>query len=189
LENPTIGALTKDGALLALSNGGPVEVWLTHEGRKQMEIPENEDQPVGNLSFDAAGRRIITTTGKKTPMARVWDARTGTLLQELRGHTNSLVAATFSPDGLLALTASRDNTVRLWRLADGQAIATLRGSRELIHDASFSPDGQRVLATSSDGTARIFDTSLYVSMDQLRAMAGRRTTRELTASERQRFLH
>ncbi len=55
--------------------------------------------------------------------------------------------------------------------------------------AWFSPDSSRVLSASSDGTARIFDMSLTGSAESLLDLAARRQTRQLTAQERERFLH
>ncbi len=44
----------------------------------------------------------------------VWDARTGKILLELRGHRNWLSAAAFSADGRRVITASRDRTLRIF---------------------------------------------------------------------------
>ena len=46
--------------------------------------------------------------------ARVWDARTGQPLGEPLQHTNSVLNAQFSPDGLRVVTASADGTARVW---------------------------------------------------------------------------
>jgi WD40 repeat protein len=82
--------------------------------------------------------------------------QTNTLRVSLRGHTSSLTAALFSPDGRHVLTSSTDGTARIWRRdGTGQPIV-LRGHEAAIHFAAFSPDGQRVLTLSEDTTARIF---------------------------------
>jgi WD40 repeat protein len=44
----------------------------------------------------------------------VWDAVTGVLLSELRGHLQSVNTVDFSRDGRLVLTASTDETARLF---------------------------------------------------------------------------
>lgn len=48
---------------------------------------------------------------------RVWDAYNGSLLAELRGHTDRVISATFSPDGQRVITASADNTTRTWNVS------------------------------------------------------------------------
>jgi WD40 repeat protein len=74
----------------------------------------------------------------------------------LTGHTGSLSAAAWTPDGKRVLTASSDRTARLWS-ADGTGEAeVLLGHEDAIRMAALSPDGERVLTASDDGTARVF---------------------------------
>jgi WD40 repeat protein len=74
----------------------------------------------------------------------------------LRGHTASLSAAVFSPDGKRVITASADGTARVFR-ADGDGLpVVLKGHEAAVTSAAVSPDGRLVLTTSEDGTARIF---------------------------------
>jgi WD40 repeat protein len=189
LESSFMGALSDDGRLMALSDQVKVEIWDARTGRKQTEFVPGESQFVTGVAFDSTGTRLITGGGQATPIARIWDAATGRMLRELRGHTHGVTMARFSPDGRLAVTASEDTTARVWRVDDGQAIATLRGHRDMVMGAWFSPDNGRVLTSSSDGTARIFDMSLTGSAENLLDLAARRQTRFLTAQERERFLH
>ena len=44
------------------------------------------------------------------------DPTAGKEIKTLTGHTNTVNAVSFSPNGKLLATGSRDNTVRLWRL-------------------------------------------------------------------------
>jgi len=55
----------------------------------------------------------------------VWDAATGTILAELRGHTRGVRCAAFSPDGTRIVTASWDNTARVWDAATGSELSIL----------------------------------------------------------------
>ena len=77
----------------------------------------------------------------------------------LRGHTDDLYSAAFSPDGKLILTASADGTARLWDTATGAQKAILKGHTALVLSAVFSPDGKLILTASTDGTARLWDTA------------------------------
>ncbi len=49
--------------------------------------------------------RIVTGSGDGT--AKVWDARTGTPLLELKGHTDEVTSVAFSPDGTRIVTGSQ----------------------------------------------------------------------------------
>jgi WD40 repeat protein len=49
------------------------------------------------VCFSSDGTRIATGSGDKT--AKVWDARTGTPLLDLKGHMAAVLSVSFSPDG------------------------------------------------------------------------------------------
>ena len=53
---------------------------------------------------------------------RIWDARTGELLETLRGHTHCVWDVAFTPDGRGSVSGSEDNTLKYWdvsRLGNG----------------------------------------------------------------------
>ena len=64
--------------------------------------------------------RIVTGSCDQT--AKVWDAQTGTLLLELKGHTEPVMSVAFSPDGSRIITASADRTAKVWDAHSGQEL-------------------------------------------------------------------
>jgi WD40 repeat protein len=58
-------------------------------------------------------------SGSKDKTIRLWDASTGKEQHILKGHSSSVLAVAFSPDGRLLASRSDDNTVRLWDVATG----------------------------------------------------------------------
>lgn len=77
----------------------------------------------------------------------------------LAGHTDSIVALAFSPDGALLASASRDKTVRVWDLKTGKLARTLTGAVEQLSGLSFSGDGKRLAIGDVGLQARVIDVA------------------------------
>ncbi len=74
-----------------------------------------------------------------------------------RGHSDSIHAVAFSPDGKRAISGGSDNAIILWDLASGKEIRQFRGHGESVKTLAFSPDGRQVLSGSEDETVRLWD--------------------------------
>ncbi|MBK9938394.1 MAG: PD40 domain-containing protein [Chitinophagaceae bacterium] len=82
--------------------------------------------------------------------------KSGTVLAELRGHSDWVRSASFSPDGKKIVTTSSDNTSKIWDVKSGTVLAELRGHSDGVVSASFSPDGKMIATVSVDNTAKIW---------------------------------
>ncbi|CCA77459.1 related to WD40-repeat protein (notchless protein), partial [Serendipita indica DSM 11827] len=80
------------------------------------------------------------------------------LPDSLRGHSGSVVAVAFSPDGSRIVSGSRDQTIRLWDAKTGEPVGDpLRGHSNSVTAVAFSPDGSRIVSGSEDETIRLWD--------------------------------
>jgi len=84
----------------------------------------------------------------------------------LMGHSESVVALHFSPDGKWLASGSKDNSVALWQWPlDGSAPGpasikpktTIKAHEEPINHLTFSRDSTRLVTASADGTLKVWD--------------------------------
>jgi WD40 repeat protein/transcriptional regulator with XRE-family HTH domain len=76
----------------------------------------------------------------------------------LRGHTDEVWGAVFSPDGTQVATASADGTARIWDATTGKGLLTVKGSG-LVWHAMFSPDGKLLATAGQGGIAHIWNAT------------------------------
>jgi hypothetical protein len=89
----------------------------------------------------------------------VWDAADGRDLLTLRGHTGTVNAASWSPDGRRLATGSYDGTAKVWDGAGGHELLTLKGHTSPVRSVSWSPDGTRLATGGDDGTAKVWEAA------------------------------
>jgi len=78
----------------------------------------------------------------------------------LRGHTDIVSKAIFSPDGTRIATSSADGTAKIWDAVTGKELLTIKASTEgWVNQVIFSPNGKLLATANGDKTARIWDTT------------------------------
>ena len=104
-------------------------------------------------------------------------------LYTLAGHTDSIFALAFSPNGARLSTASRDGTAALWRL-DNCALEWRIQVGGLVVDTAFSFDGALVAFASTAGDVLVGDVATgqvvrTLSTERLECLAFKPETYEL----------
>ncbi len=114
-----------DGRLLAGGTSAPgLELWNLDEGEGSRTLKASGDHfgaMPGFVAFSTDGRLLVC--GGHGKDIAVFDAPTGTLLRELRGHLHAPTAAAFLGDGRL-VSGGDDRTIRLWNPRSGDRLAT-----------------------------------------------------------------
>ncbi|KAK0714784.1 hypothetical protein B0H67DRAFT_536753 [Lasiosphaeris hirsuta] len=93
------------------------------------------------------------------PLLPKVDLEWNACLQTLEGHSHSVTAVAFSPDGTTLASSSDDRTVRLWDVATGEHQRTLEGHSHSVTAVAFSPDGTTLASSSDDRTVRLWDVA------------------------------
>jgi WD40 repeat protein len=117
-------------------------------------------ESVRDAAFSPDGTRIVAAGDDST--ARMFNADTGAMVFEYRGHEGPIWRVAFAPDGRRFATASLDGEARVWdaTIRQENVALVLRGHRGRVRTAVFSPDGRHVATGAfddSDRTARVWD--------------------------------
>ncbi|MBI3922234.1 MAG: caspase family protein [Armatimonadetes bacterium] len=85
------------------------------------------------------------------------------------GHSDVVNALSYSPDGRLLASVSKDQSVKLWVGETGELLRTLAGHRDRVMAVAFSPDGKTLASAGGplDSTLRLWDPR---TGDQLHAL-------------------
>lgn len=115
-------------------------------------------EPVGfpRLAYSPDGK--VLALSRFAPETKLFDAESGKLLRELKGHTNHARCVTFTPDGKKIITGSYDRTVRIWDAKTGQLEHTLEGHKSPVYAVAVSPNGALLAAAEANANSvRLWD--------------------------------
>ena len=121
-----------DGKLLASAGGYTVRLWNTETWQGEGEHIHHNPE-ILCVRFSPDGKRLAISDGEggfphdKTLETQiiVCDVKTQGEVARLKGHTNSIYALAFSPDGKTLASGSMDQTVKLWDTATGALRETI----------------------------------------------------------------
>jgi WD40 repeat protein/serine/threonine protein kinase len=125
------------------------------------------------VRFSPDGKRVAASvTDPSLGRVTLWDATTGRVIGELKGHAGPIINLAFSPDGRRIATASHDRTARVWDAADGREIRTLGTHGDRVNGVDYSPDGARLATACRDGTVKLWDAATGLEQTTLHGHRG-----------------
>lgn len=135
-------------------------IWWNAETRERVRTVEAHQKWIRQVRATPDGKIVASIADDMA--CRLWDATSGEMLRELKGHEavtphhypSMLYASAISPDGKLIATGDKVGQIVVWQIADGQRLATLQAPGMYTWDPSqrrHSIGGIRSLAFSPDG--------------------------------------
>lgn len=117
---------------------------------------------IGLAGVAVAGGGIVWLASSQRPHSSFTSGQTPTPIPSIpdlytyRGHSGSVDAVAWSPDGKRSASGSDDHTVQVWDAVNGGNVFTYRGhGTSHVHAVAWSPDGKR-LASGSFGEVQVW---------------------------------
>ncbi|ETO08162.1 hypothetical protein RFI_29228 [Reticulomyxa filosa] len=108
--------------------------------------------------------KIVSCSNDST--IRLWDAISGKPLHVLRGHSNSIRSAQFSPDGSKIVSYSFDKTVRIWDVSSGQQIQIQTDYPGDVDAIKFSSDSSTIIPYKENSIAQHLSDEKLIQVTQ-----------------------
>jgi WD40 repeat protein len=190
---------------------GQIEVWDL--AKKQIVYVAGVGESITDAFFGPNGKYILNWKvgdldddgDGKSAAPEIRDATNGRVLFELRGHSDDVFGASFSPDSKYLVTTGgyfanvggeggglvpyRANEVRVWDVASGTSFYDFKGHNSPMLAGTFAPDGKTVVICSFDERVLVYPCDMCVPHESLLALALKRHFRPFTSDERARYLH
>jgi len=113
--------------------------------------------PNGKLAVSGSGIYDASYTDSKDNTCILWDLETCRPIKTLKGHADSVLGISITPDGKNMISASRDKTLILWDLNSGQIVKTLKAHQGTVNAVSITSNGNLAVSASDDLTCILWD--------------------------------
>ena len=137
---------TPDDTLLIVGTSRAVYVF---DARTLTEIRHLETNATERIVLAPNG--VVLAIGLQDGGLWLYEITTGEVIRHWRGHSNGIVALSFSSDSQMLASGAYDDTARLWRVDDGALLYTLDCHTSCLGELerlALSADGQTLITVT-----------------------------------------
>ena len=125
----------------------PVQVWDL--GRMTVARTFALAGEVVSSLLVSPGGKTLFAGSEPSGKIGVWDLRTARRLALLAGHSASVRALAYHPDGSRLVAGSDDGILRIWETGSWEELLTLRGHSDPVRFVAFASNGSRLISAGS----------------------------------------
>jgi WD40 repeat protein len=139
--------------------------------------------PIHDVVFSHDGSFIAI--GDEQGDLRLWDTKSQTIVEELKGHKARVNSIAFTQNDKLLASASYDGTVQLWIMDKlSELPIVLKDNGSYIWDIAFTGDGKYLIAGGDKGETRVWPTDASEMASELCG----KLERNMSEEEWQRYI-
>ncbi|WP_417383370.1 WD40 repeat domain-containing protein [Gimesia sp.] len=133
--------------------GGDIKVWDLREAEPKTKMTIAAHKGSARWVRVSPDHTKLATCGNDL-LVKVWDLKTGKLLQSFAGHERHVYAVDFHPEGTQLVSQDLMGVINIWDLETGKQVRSLDASVMTGYDKKFAADmgGARDLQFSPDGS-------------------------------------
>ena len=128
--NPYNLNFTPDGRQVVATAYGSLRCWEVASAKVGVVFEWPKTGYSWSVAIAPDGGRVIV--GSDGGMVRIFDMKTGKLVQQLEGHTDSVWGVALLADGKRAVTGSWDRSLRVWDVDSGKQIRAFEKERTVF---------------------------------------------------------
>ena len=157
-------AFSPDGDRLAVGGGNPategtIEIFSWPDGKSLRMLREHRDTVTAVAWRDA----LSLASASLDRDIMLWNLRTGTPVQRLKGHSRGVSSICFLEDKETLVSTGVDQSVRVWDLTSGTLMRNMNNHTLPAHDLALRPNGTglpMVASASDDRTVRFWQPTI-----------------------------
>ncbi|MDE0022355.1 MAG: WD40 repeat domain-containing protein [Candidatus Poribacteria bacterium] len=144
-------AYSPDGKLLAsVSDQYDVRIWNAETGAQLHYI---KGIASGGVMLFSPDSQTLVCSGKtyshvNWPL-RIVDPQKGAVIRSIYGHTRTIHAAAFSPDGKKLVSGGDDASIRIWDAVTGAPLRMIGKGEDHLYQTAYSPDSKTLIQIAS----------------------------------------